>query len=65
MADIHDSIDADAQKAKTTEVDGTRITRRSTTEQIDADKHLASSEATRTCPARGLMFNKLSPPGTA
>lgn len=59
MADLSDTIEADAAKAKSVEVDGQKIERRPIAELIEADKYLAAKQSAR----RGPFFSKLVPPG--
>ena len=61
MADLSDEIEADAQKAKSVEVDGQKIERRPVGELIEADKYLAAKSAAK----RGPFFTRLVPPGAS
>ena len=61
---IRDQIEADAQKAKATDVDGTKITRRSIKDQIDGENHVRAAEGAANTTHRGLYFSKLKPPST-
>jgi hypothetical protein len=63
MADLTDEIEANAQGPKQMTVDGNSATQHDLAQQIDADRYLASREASRSA-KRGLVLTKLSPPGT-
>ena len=45
--------------------DSGSVDQHSLSEQIGADKYLATRRAMASNPNRGLRFNKISPPGTA
>ena len=64
MTEPADQLASEALKAASTSVDGVSVTRRSLTELMEYEKHLAGKEATADMPAtvRG-MFCKIVPPG--
>lgn len=66
MADLDSTIEQNAQGPKRVMTDAASVTveQHSLTEQIAADKYLASRSAASS-PNRGLRFSKLSPPGAA
>ena len=53
-------IAADAAKPQSVSVDGTSVTRASTSEQIAADRHRANNNAAGS-PLRGLRLAKIKP----
>jgi len=61
---LDDIIRENAQGPKRAQGDSGSIEQHSPTEQIAADRYLASKEAVRKG-RRGLRFSKLVPPGTA
>ena len=60
--DLQDEIRENAQGPAKVSGDAGSVEQHKLSEQIAADKHLASKEAV-TQPKRGLRFNKLVPPG--
>lgn len=60
--DLQDTISHNAQSPAKASSDGVSVEQHSLTEQIEADKYLASKEAAK-AKHRGLRFNKLVPPG--
>ena len=60
--DLQDEIRENAQAPAKVSGDAGSVEQHKLSEQIAADKHLASKEAV-TQPKRGLRFNKLVPPG--
>ena len=64
MSAISDQLAAEALKAQTVSNDGVTVSRRSLTELMEYEKHLAAKTATADMPAtvRG-MFSKLVAPG--
>jgi hypothetical protein len=60
--DLKDEIRDNAQGPAKVTGDAGSVEQHKLTEQIAADKHLASKEAVAT-PKRGLRFNSLVPPG--
>ena len=60
--DLQDEIRENAQGPAKVSGDAGSVEQHKLSEQIAADKHLASKEAV-TSPKRGLRFNKLVPPG--
>ena len=61
--DLKDAIRENAEGPAKATGDAGSIEQHKLTDQIAADKYLASKEATRS-KRRGLQFNKLVPPGT-
>ncbi len=59
---LEDNIRENAQGPAKVNGDAGSVEQHKLSEQIAADKHLASKEAV-TQPKRGLRFNKLIPPG--
>jgi len=65
MADeLDDTIRQNAQGPAKASGDAGSVEQHKLTDQIAADRHLASKKATQS-KKRGLLFNKLSPPGAA
>jgi len=62
MADLNDAIQQNAQGPAKASGDAGSVEQHKLTEQIAADRYMASKEATKS-PRRGLLFNKLVPPG--
>jgi hypothetical protein len=63
MADeLEDAIRENAQGPAKASGDAGSVEQHKLSEQIAADKHLASKQAVNK-PSRGLRFNKLVPPG--
>ncbi len=60
--DLEDTIRQNAQGPAKAAGDAGSVEQHKLTEQIEADKYLASKEAA-TSKRRGLRFNKLVPPG--
>lgn len=60
--DLQNEIRENAKAPAKVSGDAGSVEQHKLTEQIAADKHLASKEAV-TQPKRGLRFNKLVPPG--
>lgn len=60
--DLQDTIRQNAQGPAKVAGDAGSVEQHSLSEQIDADKYLASKEAAKS-KRRGLRFNKLVPPG--
>lgn len=64
MADLSDQIETQATKNKTVKTDGVEVTRRSISEQIEADRYLAEKAATSDMGATVKnMFSRIVPPG--
>lgn len=67
MSDLSTQIATDAAKAASTSADGISVSRRSLTDQIAADKYLASVEATKSGAKRTAslksMISRIVPPG--
>lgn len=63
MADLSPEIEQTAKDPARVTVDGNTVQDRPVSEQIEADRYLASKEATKR-KKRGLQFDKTSPPGT-
>ncbi len=61
--DLDDAIRDNASGPAKAAGDAGSIEQHKLTDQIAADKYLASKEATKS-KRRGLLFNKLVPPGT-
>jgi hypothetical protein len=61
--DLTPQIATNAQGPASASVDGQSVSQHSLQDQIDADKYLASKEASKR-PRRGLRFTKIIPPGT-
>lgn len=61
--DLNDDIRENAKAPAKVTGDAGSVEQHKLTEQIAADKYLASREAVNS-PKRGLSFNKLVPPGT-
>jgi hypothetical protein len=59
---LDDTIRQNAQGPAKAAGDAGSVEQHKLTEQIEADKYLASKEATKS-KRRGLVFNKLVPPG--
>jgi hypothetical protein len=65
MADeLDDTIRENAQGPAKASGDAGSVEQHKLSEQIEADKYLASKEAAKS-KSRGLRFNKLVPPGSA
>ena len=64
MADLTDSIQENAQRPAKVSSDAGSVEQHSLADQIAADRYLASKAAAR-APRRGLVFNKLIPPGAS
>ena len=63
MADeLNDTIRQNAQGPATASGDAGSVEQHKLSEQIEADKYLASKEAAKS-KRRGLRFNKIVPPG--
>jgi len=64
MAEPADQLAAEALKAQSVSNDGVTVTRRSLTELMEYEKHLAAKTAAAdmTATVRG-MFSKIVPPG--
>jgi hypothetical protein len=62
MAELEDTIRQNAQGPAKAAGDAGSVEQHKLSEQIEADKYLASKEATK-AKRRGLQFNKLVPPG--
>ena len=60
--DLKDAIEKNAQGPKSVRGDVGEVQQHSLTEQIEADRYLASRE-TQAKPHKALRFAKLSPPG--
>jgi hypothetical protein len=60
--DLDDTIRQNAQGPAKAAGDAGSVEQHKLTDQIEADKYLASKEAARS-KRRGLVFNKLVPPG--
>jgi len=60
--DLDDTIRQNAQGPAKAAGDAGSVEQHKLTEQIEADKYLASKEAAKS-KRRGLVFNKLVPPG--
>lgn len=65
MSDISDQLAAEALKAASVTNDGVTVSRRSLTELIEYEKHLAGQTATAATPAAmfRMMNAKIVPPG--
>jgi hypothetical protein len=64
MADLSEQIEADALKPQSVSNDGVSVSRRSLSEQIEADKYLASKAATASPAAMfRSMTMRIVPPG--
>ncbi|MEZ6099989.1 MAG: hypothetical protein R3E01_13555 [Pirellulaceae bacterium] len=64
VVQIEDAIRTNAQGPAKAAGDAGSVEQHKLTDQIEADRYLASKEATRS-KRRGLVLNKLIPPGTA
>jgi hypothetical protein len=64
MAEFDETLEKVAKGPKSVATDGTKVDAQSVDDVIKADQHLASKEAAKNSPSRGLRFNKLVPPGT-
>lgn len=62
--EVTEAIEENAQGPKKASGDSGSVEQHPLTEQIAADKYLASKEATKS-PSRGVRFSKLIPPGAA
>jgi len=62
--DLEQTIRENAAGPKRAQGDSGSVEQHPLTEQIEADRYLASKEAVKN-PAKGLRFTKLVPPGTA
>jgi transposase len=60
--DIEQSIRENAQRPAKTSVDSVNVEQHSLADQIEADRYLASKQATRS-KRLGLRFTKVIPPG--
>jgi hypothetical protein len=62
--DLEDAIRQNAAGPARVAGDAGSVEQHGLTEQIEADRYLASKDAAKS-PSRGLRFNKFVPPGTA
>jgi len=62
LAELEDTIRQNAQGPAKAAGDAGSVEQHKLSEQIEADKYLASKEAAKS-KRRGLQFNKLIPPG--
>jgi len=62
--DLQDAIRENAQGPAEAQGDSGRVRQHSLSDQIAADRYLASREAAKS-KGRGLVFNKLVPPGAS
>lgn len=62
MAELDDAIRENAEGPAKASGDSGSIEQHKLSEQIEADRYLASKQAARS-KNRGLMFNKIVPPG--
>lgn len=63
--EVSDALKSAAQQPKRVRTDAGEVEARDLSEQIEADKYLASkAAASATNRHRGLRFNKIIPPGT-
>lgn len=63
MADLSDQIESDAAKPQSATIDGNSVNARSLAELIAADEYLKANEAVAST-KRGLVFQRMQPPGT-
>lgn len=62
--DLTETIRDNAQGPSSATNDQGTFTQHSLPDQIEADRHIKSTDAVKKRPARGLRFNKFIPPGT-